>query len=53
MKRNTVLSNFDVMPLDVAAVSGLQYQGTEYLENVNKELAKAPSTERKGVYYNG
>ena len=50
MKRNNVSGSFDKMLLDGRAVVELQYQGTEYLENVNRELAKTPSTERKGVY---
>lgn len=50
MKRKSIPGSFDETLLDELADTELQYQGTENLENWNKELAKTPSTERKGVY---
>lgn len=49
MKRNNVPGSFDEMLLDGRAALEVQYLGTENLENENKELAKTPSTEWKGV----
>lgn len=53
MKRNNTPNNFDKMPLDGQVVSELQYRRTANLENEHNELAKTPSTERKGVFENG
>lgn len=53
MKRNNVSGSFDKTMLDELITPELQYQRTVNLENVNKELAKTPSTERKGVNTNG
>lgn len=50
MKRKNIPGSFDETMLDGQVATELQYQGTENLENWNKELAKTPSTERKGVY---
>lgn len=53
MKRNDASSFFDETILDELTVPELQYQGTANLENEHNELAKTPSTERKGVFDNG
>lgn len=55
-KKRKMLAQVDEMReslLDEIATEELEYKGTVNLENMNNELAKTPSTERKGVYQNG